>query len=102
MKKDLRITEFLDVYGSLLTKKQREIAESYYDYDLSLSEIAENIGVSRQAVMDSLHTAVKELNEFENRLFLCKILHALETVNSDMSKEEIIAVIGEVLKIYRE
>lgn len=68
MKKDLTIGELNDIYGKLLTEKQREMVRSYYDYDLSLSEIAENAGVSRQAVHDALVKADRELRAYEDAL----------------------------------
>ncbi len=59
-----------DFYGQLLTEKQRKFLDLYYGHDLSLGEIAENYGVSRQAVYDSLKRSEKVLNEFEDKLGL--------------------------------
>ena len=47
-----RMTMLFDFYGELLTERQKEFYELYYDEDLSLSEIAENYGISRQVVRD--------------------------------------------------
>ena len=47
-----RMTMLFDFYGELLTERQKEFYELYYDEDLSLSEIAENYGISRQGVRD--------------------------------------------------
>jgi predicted DNA-binding protein YlxM (UPF0122 family) len=58
----------LSWYGGLLTDRQREVVSSYYDYDLSLGEIAENIGITRQAVLDCLHKACLILDEYESKL----------------------------------
>ena len=55
----------LDFYGELLTSRQRELCELSFNQDLSLSEIAENTGVSRQAVHDALRRAESALVEFE-------------------------------------
>ena len=52
MEKDLRYSMLLQIYGNLLTEKQQEVVGLYYDYDLSLAEISENLGISRQAVLD--------------------------------------------------
>ena len=68
MQKDLEIVELKDVYGARLTERQREILTSYFDYDLSLSEIAENVGVTRQAVRDVIVRAGEQLRGYENAL----------------------------------
>lgn len=68
MKKDLSISGLNDVYGVLLTSHQREVIRNYYDYDLSLAEIAENSGISRQAVRDVIVKAVEQLKFYEDKL----------------------------------
>ena len=45
MSKNLSVSELCDVYGSLLTAKQREMVTAYYDYDLSIAEIADQVGI---------------------------------------------------------
>lgn len=57
-------------YGVLLTDKQQSIFESYYEQDFSLSEIAENLNVSRNAVWDTLKKVIDKLEEYENKLNL--------------------------------
>ena len=64
------VPRLLDVYGPLLTDKQREITSHYYDEDLSLAEIAENEGVTRQAVRDVIHRTEEQLAFFEEKLGL--------------------------------
>lgn len=68
MAKDLKISFLLDFYGSMLTEKQREVIEFYYNDDLSLAEIAENEGITRQGVRDSIKRAEAQLLEMEDRL----------------------------------
>ena len=68
MEKDLTYGILLQIYGELLTNKQQEVASLYYDYDLSLAEISENLGISRQAVLDSLHNACDSLRYYEEKL----------------------------------
>ena len=51
MAKDMRITLLLDFYGELLTEKQREALELYYNDDLSLGEIGADFGISRQGAL---------------------------------------------------
>ena len=57
----------LDFYGEMLTEKQRECCDLYYNEDLSLSEIAEQRGISRQGVWDNIRHAEAALKEFENK-----------------------------------
>lgn len=68
MAKDMKISLLLDFYGSMLTEKQREVIELYYNDDLSLSEIAENEGITRQGVRDAIKRAETLLTEMEERL----------------------------------
>lgn len=56
MEKNLNVSILLDFYGAMLTEKQREAEEYYYNDDLSLSEIADNQGISRQGVRDRHQT----------------------------------------------
>ena len=55
------LSKLFDAYGGLLSEGQREIMSSYINYDFTVSEIAENQGISRQAVMDSVTKAEKKL-----------------------------------------
>lgn len=72
MAKDLEISFLLDFYGDMLTEKQREVIEFYYNEDLSLSEIADNEGITRQGVRDSIKRAEAQLLDMEQRLGLAK------------------------------
>ena len=71
---DLTISRLLDVYGSLLTENKREVAELYFNFDLSLAEIAEEKGCSRQSISDTLAKARRQLEEFEEKLHLLALL----------------------------
>ena len=62
----------LDFYGEMLTQKQHDFLIYYYDEDLSLSEIAENEGITRQGVRDAIKRAENQLFDMENRLGLAK------------------------------
>jgi predicted DNA-binding protein YlxM (UPF0122 family) len=70
--KDLSIALLLGFYGELLTQKQREFLEYYYYEDLSLSEIAQNEGITRQGVRDAIKRAESALREMESRLALAQ------------------------------
>ncbi len=78
MIKDLDISRLCDVYGALLTEHGRETLRSYYDDDLSLSEIAENCGITRQAVLCSIRQAEKSLREYEAALGIVEKTDKLE------------------------
>lgn len=60
----------IDYYGAFLTENQRELIELSCDEDLSLSEIAEQKGISRQGVRDAIARGAKTLADMENKLHL--------------------------------
>ncbi len=68
--KDLNVSLLMDFYGNLLPEKQQDMLEQYYQEDLSLSEIAENSGITRQGVHDNIKRAVAELKNYEEKLGL--------------------------------
>lgn len=72
MAKNMEIALLFDFYGEMLPNVQRDMIEFYYEDDLSLSEIAENRGISRQGVRDSIKRAEMQLLEMEDRLGLAK------------------------------
>ncbi len=74
MKDDVRFLRLWDLYSPLLTKTQREITDLYFNYDLSLGEIAEQKGVSRQSVSDCLKKCRKQLEEYEEALGIHELL----------------------------
>lgn len=71
-KNTLEMTLLFDFYGELLTEKQREYFDLYYNDDLSLSEIAENDDITRQGVRDILKRAEKTLADTESKTGLVK------------------------------
>lgn len=68
--KDLNVTVLLDFYGQMLTQKQFDVIDLYYNEDLSLSEIAEHQGITRQGVRDSIKRGELYLFELEEKLNL--------------------------------
>lgn len=66
--KDLKYLQLWDCYGGLLTENQREICELYYMLDLSLTEIAEQKGVSRQNISETLKKSRELLDYYEEKL----------------------------------
>lgn len=78
MAKDLTISVLYDFYGELLTEKQQEVIELYYNEDLSLAEIASYSGITRQGVRDSIKRGECQLLEFEHQLGLAKRFSEIE------------------------
>lgn len=78
MKKDLNFCNLLDTYAKMLTENQVQMLTYYYNEDLSLGEIAENCGITRQGVRDSIKRGEKILNDLEEKLGLCAKLKAIE------------------------
>ena len=78
MGKNLYISALLDVYGDFLGEKPKAFLEYYYNDDLSLSEIAENEGITRQGVRDSIKRGESVLLEMEERLGLAKRFHTVQ------------------------
>lgn len=79
MAKDFeRINMLLDIYGDMLTDRQRSFLEYYYVDDFSLAEIAENEGITRQGVRDAIKRAEKQLYDMEEKLGLCKKFEDLQ------------------------
>lgn len=70
MSKDLNMSLLLDFYGDILSEKQREAVELFYNGDLSLSEISEITGITRQGVRDRIVKSEQILTELENKLGL--------------------------------
>lgn len=70
MDKVTRVGLLYDIYGNLLTERQREVVELYYFDDWSLGEVAEQVQVSRQAVHDNLRRAEEVLEGYETQLQL--------------------------------
>lgn len=78
MAKDLQISLLLDFYGDMLTEKQRDVVELYYNEDLSLAEIAQHSGITRQGVRDAIKRAEAQLQSYEERLGLAKRFRAMQ------------------------
>ncbi|MFG6352885.1 MAG: DNA-binding protein [Oscillospiraceae bacterium] len=70
-----RMAMLFDFYGDLLTERQREFYDLYYNEDLSLSEIAENYGISRQGVRDVIVRAEAAMSEIEEKTHIIRRFH---------------------------
>ena len=84
MAKDLSVATLLDTYGNMLTTRQRDVVGYYYCDDLSLAEIAENEGITRQAVRDLIRRAVAQLTEMEQKLGFAAKMQSVYTVAKDI------------------
>ena len=89
MEKNVKISILLDIYGKMLTEKQYSLLDDYYNNDLSLSEIAENEEITRQAVRDNLKKGENNLFEYEEKLgFMKKTIEQEESIESIISEIE--------------
>lgn len=80
MEKNLVYTELLDIYKGLLTEKQVEAMEYYYDSDYSLGEISELMDISRQGVRDFIKRGEAILDEMESKLHLIEVFRNVNAV----------------------
>ena len=107
MAKNLEISLLLDFYGEMLTEKQRDVVELYYNEDLSLAEIASHSGITRQGVRDSIKRAEGQLLDYEERLKLAqrfrRIQACLDEI-TDLAKdiERVNDRFGESREIYQK
>ena len=85
-----RMAMLFDFYGDVLTERQKEFYDLYYNEDLSLGEIAENYGITRQGVRDVIVRAEAVLTELEDKTGLIKRFHTmhkqLEQVRQDAQR----------------
>lgn len=84
----VKISLLCDIYGALLTERQRDMLRLFYDYDNSLSEIAQQYSITRQGVFDCINKAEEALFNFENALKLLekkeKITACLLSIKEDI------------------
>ena len=87
----LHISELFDLYGALLTEKQQKCLELHLFEDFSLSEIAESMGISRQAVYDMLHRSEQTMQDYEAKL---GFLAQSRKVQAELAAEEYTVTVG--------
>lgn len=96
----VKIANLLEIYSSLLSEKQREYLEDHFENDLSLSEIAKNNNVSRQAIYDNIKRGINLLYEYENKLKFYQIKknirEELILLKKDFKKEKLEKIIEEL------
>ncbi len=109
MEKKVEISMLWQIYGKLLTEKQYEYIDYYYNNDLSLSEIAENNRITRQAVRDIIKKGERKLFEYEEKLLFMKktinqeqkiqrVLWNLTKIQKDSSDKQISSILEEIKK----
>ena len=109
MEEKVKISMLCQLYGKLLTKKQFEFIDDYYNNDLSLSEIAENHNITRQAVRDIIKKGEKKLFEYEEKLMFMKrmlnqekriekALSELTNIQKDSSDKQVVSVLESIKK----
>ena len=86
--KNMRYCLLLDFYGEVLSEHQREMMDLYYNEDFSLSEIADEVGITRQGVRDAVRRAEDTLDSLEDKLGLCARFERLRA-----QRDEICALI---------
>ena len=91
-----RMTMLYDFYGELLTERQQEFFDLYYNEDLSLAEIAENYGISRQGVRDVIVRAEGIMTEMEDKTGIIKRFHKMQKSLTEASEsiDKIISING--------
>ena len=91
-----RMTMLFDFYGELLTDRQKEFFDLYYNEDLSLAEIAENYGISRQGVRDVIVRAEGIMTEVEDKTGIIKRFHQMQKALAEASEnlDKIISING--------
>ena len=109
MDKKVEISMLWQIYGKLLTEKQYEYIDYYYNQDLSLSEIAENDNITRQAVRDIIKKGERKLFEYEEKLLFMKktinqeqkiqrVLWNLTKIQKDSSDKQVTSILEEIKK----
>ena len=93
----VKMSMLFEFYGELITEKQYEFIDDYYNNDLSLSEIAENNGITRQAVRDIIKKGEKKLFEYEEKLTFMK-----RTLNQEKKIEKVLSELTKIQKDYSD
>ena len=82
-----RMAMLYDFYGDVLTERQKEFYDLYYNEDLSLGEIAENYGITRQGVRDVIVRAEAVLTELEDKTGLIKRFHTMHSQLEELARD---------------
>ena len=88
LEKNLKLAKLFDIYGGLLSRNQQDVYSDYLNNDLTLSEVAENREITRQAVKDVVLKVEQKLVGFENKLGLSKRIDDLQSEIKFLKKED--------------
>ena len=97
----LKYSELLNLYQNLLSETQREILDDYYSFNLSISEIAENRGISRSAVEDAVKKGKRKLDEYEKQLGSLKALKLIHEAKALTNDDKIASKLEEAERIMK-
>ena len=108
--KELKTSLLIEIYRSMLTDKQYEVMDMYFNLDYSLTEIAENEGISRQGVLDIIKRSEQKLGEYEQKLGLMKkyeiteaALLKIEQLTKDSTvKRDVFGAIASIRSVWEE
>lgn len=93
MNEIVRLSMLLEIYKDLITEKQKNVLNLYYNQDLSLAEIADEYGISRQAARDNIKNGEKNLLDYESKLGLLdkriRSSNIFDEINLELSKDEV-------------
>ena len=96
--KNLNIGYLLDFYGELLSERKRSVMDMYYNEDLSLAEIASEIGISRQGARDIIKKSEEELIFYEEKLGLAQRLKSVEACAEQLDEASALHILPEDVK----
>ena len=88
LEKNIYFTKLFDIYGELLSKNQYEVMNDFLNNDLTLTEVAENKLITRQAVKDVVSKVEKKLLSFESKLHLLEKIEELEAEIKRLKNKE--------------
>lgn len=97
MDRKVEVSILCQIYGKLLTEKQYNYIDDYYNKDLSLSEMADNYGITRQAARDNIKKGESKLFEYEEKLEIMKT-----TLRNEKKIEDILVQISEIQTNYSD
>lgn len=89
------ICRLIDIYGNALSERQKDVVDLYYNEDLSLAEISENCGITRQGVRDAIRHGVETLHNLEKSLGFCSKGDRVAKIADEILKSD------DVLEIHR-
>ena len=100
IEKSIEICEKYEFYKNLLTKKQQNIFENYYFLDIGLTEIAQNEGVTKQTVLDTLKKTEKNLVELDEKLKLTKIYSKQKNLVEEIKKNNNLKILDNIINVW--